>query len=350
MKFRMPYVYRAMVKPPRRQNWVVEDFGGYLNVEIPEASEEEAPVAVEWTQAGLGVDAHLPTYLRSYEGRFYAPARNTADEIVTADNISDRDIHVFAHEGPHSEPRAIDRFKAGRINHALSDFKHSMNSTEETVIEEIRQDLAKLLFVDGVLHETHPVPLIKATQENYSDHDRIVLTISTHAEPKAHWTVMHFPIQNADEARDWAQAMKSTVNKDVRVKEQLEIRVVRTDLLPAPDHFAMDLRKLIQSHLDMSGKTLYVMPDAYIDAWQTLRSAFAGLEDGCHHEAIDRAMLAWRDLLVEHDAVEQDKAARHGREYSPEGETEHQLFARAAARWENNPIEFDVQLSMPQKI
>ncbi|MCZ7861768.1 hypothetical protein O9X98_10290 [Agrobacterium salinitolerans] len=350
MKFRMPYVYRAMVKPPRKQNWVVEDFGGYLNIEIPEAADEDAPVVVEWTQPGFGVDAAYPTYLRAHEGRYYAPARNAANEIVTADSISDRDIHVFAHDGPHSEPRAIDRFKAGRINHALSDFRQSMNSTEEAVIEEIRQDLAKLLVVGGVLHEVHRVPLIKATQESFSDYERIVFAISTHAEPKAHWTVMHFPIQNADEARDWADAMKSTFNKDIRIKEQLEIRVVRADLLPAPDHFAMDLRKLIQSHLDMSGKTLYIMPDTYIDAWQDLRVAFARLEDGCQQEAIDRAMAAWRHLLAEHDAVEEGKAARHGTEYSPERETEHQLFARASARWENSPIEFDVQLSIKQKI
>lgn len=350
MKFRMPYVYRAMVKPPRKQNWAVEDFGGYLNVEIPEASDEDAPVAVEWTQSRFGVDAPFPTCLRAHEGRYYAPARNANNEVVTADSISDRDIHVFTHEGPHSEPRAIDRFKAGRINHALSDFRQSMNSTEEAVIEEIRQSLAKLLVVDGVLHEAHPVPLIKATQESFSDYDRIGFAISTHAEPKAHWSVMHFPIQNAEEARDWADAMKSTVSKDIRVKEQLEIRVVRPDLLPTPDHFAMDLRKLIQSHLDMAGKTLYIMPDAYIDAWQDLRGAFAGLEDGCQQDAIDRAMAAWRHLLVEHDAVEEGKAARHGTEYSPERETEHQLFARASARWENSPIEFDVQLSRQQKI
>lgn len=350
MKFRMPFVYRAMVKPPRKQNWAVEDFGGYLNVEIPEATDEAAPVAVEWTQPGFGVDAPFPTYLRAHEGRYYAPARNAANEVVTADSISDRDIHVFTHEGPHSEPRAIDRFKAGRINHALADFRQSMNSTEEAVIEEIRQSLAKLLVVDGVLHETHPVPLIKATQESFVDHDRIVLDISTHAEPKSHWTVMHFPIQCSQEARDWAQAMKSTGGKDIRVVEKLQIRIVEPDLLRTPDHFAMDLRKLIQSHLDMAGKTLSIMPDAYIDAWQDLRGAFAGLGDGCQQDAIDRAMAAWRHLLAEHDVVEESKAARHGTEYSPERETEHQLFARASARWENSPIEFDVQLSSHQKI
>ncbi|MCV9963649.1 hypothetical protein OIU34_17250 [Pararhizobium sp. BT-229] len=350
MKFRMPYVYRAMVKPPRKQNWAVEDFGGYLKVEIPEATDEAAPVAVEWTQPGFGVDAPFPTYLRAHEGRYYAPARNAANEVVTADSISDRDIHVFTHEGPHSEPRAIDRFKAGRINHALSDFRQSMNSTEEAVIEDIRQSLAKLLVVGGVLHEAHPLPLIKATQESFSDYDRIVFSISTHAEPKAHWSVMHFPIQSAEEARDWADAMKAGGGKDIRVVEKLDIRVVRPDLLPMPDHFAMDLRKLIHTHLEMAGKTLYIMPDAYIDAWQDLRGAFAGLEDGCQQDAIDEAMAAWRHLLTEHDRVEEGKAARHGNDYSPERETEHQLFARAAARWENSPIEFDVQLARHPQI
>lgn len=350
MKFRMPYVYRAMVKPPRKQNWAVEDFGGYLNIEIPEATDEVAPIAVEWTQPGFGADAPFPTYLREHEGRYFAPARNANNEVVTADAISDRDIHVFTHEGPHSEPRAIDRFKAGRINHALSDFRQSMNSTEEAVIDEVRQSLAKLLIVDGVLHEAHPVPLIKATQESHSDHERIVFDITTHAEPKAHWTVMHFPIQNAEEARSWADAMRADAGKDIRVLDKLGIRVVRPDLLPMPDHFSMDLRRLIHTHLDMAGKTLYVMPDAYIDAWQALRSAFAGLAGGCEQETIDRAMSAWRRLLTEHDRVEEDHAARRGTEYSPEGETEHRLFARAAARWENSPIELDVQLTRHQKI
>jgi hypothetical protein len=350
MKFRMPYVYRAMVKPPRKQNWAAEDFGGYINVEIPEATDEDSPVAVEWSHRDYVSDAPYPTYLRAYEGRYFAPVRDSNNEVVTVDSISDHDVHMFTHEGPHSEPRAIDRFKAGRINHALSDFRESMNSTEETVLDDIRKSLAKLLVVDGVLHESHPVPLIKATQESYLDHERIVFGISTHAEPKAHWTVMHFPIQGVEEARDWADMMKSSVIKDIRIVEKLDIRIVRPDLLPMPDHFAMDLRKLIHSHLEMSGKTLHIMPDAYIDAWQDLRGAFASLEDGCQQAAIDRAMSAWRHLLTEHDVVEESKAARYGTEYASEMETEHKLFARASARWANSPIEFDVQLSKHQTI
>ncbi|MDW9478865.1 hypothetical protein GOB57_09225 [Sinorhizobium meliloti] len=347
MKFRMPYVYRAMVKPPRKQNWVVKDFGGYLDVEIPEATSENAPVAVEWTHRGYGSDGPFPTYLRAHEGRYYAPVRGEDNQVVTSDSISDRDIHVFAHDGPYSEPRAIDLFKAGRIDDVVADYRESTNKTEEKVFGELRESLAKLLVVDGVLHEAHPVPLIKATQESYTDHDRITLDIATHAEPTSHWTVMHFPIQCDEEARDWAHAMKG---RDIRVLDRLEVRVVRGDLLPLPDHFAMDLRKLVQAHLEMGGKALHIMPDAYIDAWQEIRKAFAGLADGCGNAAIDQAMAAWKELLAEHDAVEQEKAARRGAEYMPGRETEHLLFARASARWENRPIDLDVQLPRSQHI
>jgi len=345
MKFRMPYVYRAMVKPPRKQNWAVEDFGGWLNVEIAEESSDAAPVVVEWTSPGYASESPFPTYLRAYEGKYFAPVLDDDNRFLTVDRMSDRDIHTFVHDGPHSEARAIDRFKAGQINHSVSDYRESMNNTHETVISEIGESLGKLLVVEGVLHRTHPVPVIKATQESYTDYERIVLDISTHAEPKAHWTVMHFPIQCGDEARDWAEAMKASEGKDVRVSDRLHVRVVRDDLLPTPDHFAMDLRKLIQSHLDMSGKTLNIMPDPYIDAWQDLRKAFAGLHDGCQQAAIDQAMAAWRQLLVEHDVVEEAHATRRGTEYAPERETEHRLFARASARWENRPIEFEVQFT-----
>ena len=339
MRYRMPYVYTALVKPPRARNWVSEDFGGYVDLELQEAREDDAPLVLEWRESGrAGATVH-PLRGRMFDGRFYAEVTDDDDRPLTADRIQSGDIHHFAHVGPYSDAHPIDRFKRGQITHAVADFRESMNCTEQAVLEEIRESAAKILVVEGVVHRPHPVPVIRSALENQFDRQVLTLSLAAYLDTEADWKVMHFPIHKTDDARAWVEALEnSDRRRPMAVQDRVDVNVLRPDLLPDQDMFVYDLSRALSDILKNTGKTLWIMPDDYIDAWQDLRRLQSALVDGCGSETVDDAMASWSLLLDRHDAHEEEKHRRWGRNYDAGRETERQAYEYFLPRWENGEI------------
>lgn len=342
MKFRMPYVYRANVRPPKNRNFVSQYFGGHVVVDIPEASDEEAPVAARWSSADE---------VQTYEGRvmgdrFFVAVQAEDGRPLRADEIDSDHIHKFTFAGstgPYGDQAPIDLYKRGELTKSVEDFKECTQNEEEQVLDEIRQELSDILVVDGILYRTQPVPVIVASRRRSSEHDTILFELS-YVDEARHWSEMHFPLTRADEAISWAENLKraaadmSLPGVEVHKGQQVHVEVFRPDLLPDPDFLVLDLKRTVAGLLKHLGKELESHADTYIDRWQELRRVSHGLHQGCGSDVVDATMSAWRDLLESVEDVEIAKARAWETTYSRQRQSEFATYAYYLPRWENMDI------------
>nr|WP_250807854.1 hypothetical protein [Neorhizobium tomejilense] len=340
MHFKMPYVFKALVKPPGKRNAVSLDFGGHLDLDLQEADGEDAPTVVDWTRRTPHNRQGEAMTGRFRGGMFYAAVTNDDGSYLRAADLTAADIYTFPHVGPWSEPKPIDLFNAGRLTHSVGDYRECQSSSEEEVIENVRKAASEFLIVEGLVYRPHPVPVIKTSLENYRDSSTLRLSVEYDVELKSN--MLHFHIHEIEAALAWADEVVGSSHIPMSVVNEVEAVVYRPELLPDIDLFVIDLRKTLDIALESAGKTLHVMPDDYIDAWQTLRRSRNALFEGCPEEVGDAAMRAWTGFLDAHDAVEEEKHRRWGREYNPDSETERQMYNFFLPRWEGHDIKFDI--------
>lgn len=339
MKYRMPYVYKALVKPARARNWVSENFGAYVEIDIPEASQDEAPLVVRWSQREEGYRQRYEG--RVYQGRFYATVGTGDGGFLSSDAIEIGHIHDFKQIRRYNDPYPIDLFQRGMLTHVIGDYRESTQSDEEQVLAEVAESAGNILVVDGLVYKPHPIPLILAEKTHTGPYEIIDLSVTCSAD-NDDWYAMHFPIQQAEEARAWADAYGAATEARVTVEDKTDIEVLRPDLLTDTNYFATDLADVLARFVRDNGKELAKRPDGFIDAWQEMRRCAKALSAESDSSMVDAAMAAWGVFLERFDEFEDIKRANWDEVYDRTQHVEHQAHAFFFPRWEICEIGLDL--------
>jgi hypothetical protein len=342
MLIKMPYVFHAEVVPAGKRNAVSLAFGNHMDLEIAELSDDEAPLVMEWSQRSSLTNRTETMMGRVSEGQFYAAIKNGDGTFLHAENLLWDHIHTFPDDSGSRGEKPISQFISGKLTHTLSDYRSCTRSNEETIREEVMNAAAGMMIADGLVYERHRVPLLRTSVESFQAGERLTLGIEYDTVSFGGTNILHFSIQDMDKAVSWAEEVVQASAGQLTFRNLAEVVVHRPDLLPEVDYFTMDLCRTLDVVLSSAGKTLFIMPDHFIDAWQDLRRARNALHPGCSGELVDEAITAWSAYVESNHVVERERCARLGQEYYPERETEHRMRAYFLPRWEAHEIQLDI--------
>lgn len=194
MELLVPYIYRERWVPPRCRNARWRDQGGVVTVDIPEATGEEAPVALIWHRAIYGDGEKpamvLPLRMRAYGGALYVPR----GPLLEGDDVAPR--------------RGVEL---------------------EDVLGRIDAEFGEVLLIDGKPYRRRKEPRY-AIARNFIDRRRsVVLFVDADPDPER----SSFALLDRDAAMDAAREVAVRWGADPAAVDQEMDRVelVRPDLL-----------------------------------------------------------------------------------------------------------------------
>lgn len=349
MRFRIPFEYSASVVEKKKRNPENKDFWEWLDVEIAEADDAEAPVALRWHDE---VPQELPSYsardrwgavpndgecvTRWFEGRHWMPAlaRQQDERTGAYERLSAASLEKMCAAGEdYANPAMLHFPKSHAISRSPegnplveSEFRLSTGSTREREIAQIQAKTASLLIVDGIVWERSAEPVLYLKEWIDLGHSmQLVIKVlpcdaSEIKDPR--WV---YRVDRFDEAAEAAilehgAGEVDSVNAARRVHVLLPESVSYADEEMALCHSA---RRLLEKFAD---KPLKEFTQPFATAWFGLRDAFVEdrLPSDDRMAALETAFENFSGLL----APESDMAR----------ETK-----RALDRWQSRPISFDAE-------
>jgi hypothetical protein len=334
----MPFFYQCTFRRPRKRTDDIEWFGRSVDVDIPDLSGDDAPIAAAWKFTGRFHSGPRDVYARAYGGHAYSPVVSVhgGDTLpVTPHTVTPTDLHDYDRYLERScEP--VDAFLRGEVD-AVPQEEVKHHSGEDEPRDAVVASAARFIFVDGELHERQPLPGLVA-KVDYGFPNRITITASDES-PNTQYHAM-FGLGSMDEALEWAAVWSSY--DPFEVASNVEIELFRHELLGGGSSLTSETLRLATVELGHVDDPIATLEDETIDAWQDLRRALARGKSDPSDDNIGHVFAAWETMLTVHDAA---FAARHPTYESTGPDVRHISLAAARARWDARPIMDDLLLS-----
>lgn len=170
-----PIVYSASVRKGLERNWREEWFGEWVEIDLLEVSEAEAPLAAEWELRDKRPSD--TTRIRIFDGKLYTQVNENGSH-PDVDIFKDREAiargkhplhgHLTSRDDRHGKD-GFDAFVSGTSTVGRpEDYKNFENSARDIAIENATRAAQQLLIIDGMIWEESVEPVLHLTTSNES--------------------------------------------------------------------------------------------------------------------------------------------------------------------------------------
>ena len=333
MRISVPLTFQAVVIPKGAQKWRAMSFGEWVDVEVQEATNLEAPIAVEWRNEGYGHKHYNEVadivQLRFFNGQFYQKQvdGSSGDEAfhtsvedligktqsgayyanpLIAQYGNERDFVLSPHKYP--------TFKA-------ENFRDSESEKRAKSLEALQLRAAETLIIDGHVWKLTAEPVLKVSllaDINCRFSVEIISSEKIESEKRI------FRLDRLDDAIAYGKVITNSDAYHIDHDPQIHMSETlshQDDLIVVTDVLKDYIRETKKSVLDETRQ--------FIDAWLDFREAVWNIPNGDPNETIDAAVQAAKAMMkIDHSGINSSK----------------ELVA-ATRRWDSKPIQLnDIKL------
>jgi hypothetical protein len=305
MKIRLPFVYTAQVKIGRKTNAQPVDFLEHVEVDIPELTAAQAPVAVSW----YGDPRNEYQEARTFEGGFYVtadkakrgpgtfPASALADPERLGEEIAGSIAHMLAYpitsKGEERYLNLLAYLKGDKKPPEEKDVKEWTSSTRESATARAQDVAYGLVSIDGELWRRVSEPVLAVNVED----DQVSLSVqvdgtrhgdfidpSLGTKVGGHSKTRFFPLDRFDDAISVAAQM-------VRAAKPVRYAVSEAPVVHIPELMVFD--EAFDSALRTAEHVVAVLKPTIgrysrpvVEAWVLIRDTVE-----CHRMTGDRSIV-----------------------------------------------------------
>lgn len=327
MKIRVPVVYEATVTPKKARNPREERFGEWIEVQIREISDMEAPVALRWQDEkyqSAGVDGVCER--RWHEGQLWKPAvhgySGKPNEHLTLDRLAEWTAAGYSYGNPlvSGVDWRMKDFAVKGVDEPLrpEDFRHVMTSGREKAVADAIERGETTISVDGKIWTRTHEPVYRVVRGGGFHSDYVKVDIVSPPEDGANGEG-HFRADRFDDLAAYVQdRMGLEADEDRRIHVLIPECLRFEDELPA---LLSSLQAAVKGQEDRVGQ----QGRASIIAWVDFREAVAAMAQAADDETIGAAVTAAEVWLTVTDAYDFQKKS----------------LSDALERWNARPIAVD---------
>lgn len=325
MHIRIPYTFKVVGVLPKKRSESTTLVGGYVNHEITEVDDLDAPIATQWT------DGNGETFqTRWYEGshwkihKIYDEDKNY--QLVSRQVLVDMISNAQTRHNPIidiSTSGAADDFLRGDLpEFAETDFRQITSTEQNSVLEKIKDKVDNCIIVDDQVWVKSGEPYYRYDRHKMAnDTFSPVVELTPDDIHTIHWPHETFSAEQFDILVDYANGGYA----DVHVRDEMKIHV----LVPESINFDADWISLIGTARDfVKGNERYLASNStnFIRNWANIKDA--------------------AELAVT-DPSDENKANLHAlakETITIQSEVLSERLNNAADRWNNRDISLDIDI------
>lgn len=331
MRISVPIVYHENVLPKGMQKVRSMSFGEWIDVEIKDVSEYDAPIAIQWTPGKYDrtfSDVDGVATMRYFDGALWLPkvysAAHTPNEHITLDRFLSMVGNGEHYANPLINSSDASYFISSPDNYPKLEkeqFRRVDTDNRTTAIEQLIRKSERVLIVDGMVwHKTtEPVLHVKPVSDHYRD-DVFEIQVGICPSPREDDTMPNFfRLDRMDAAiafgkERWGDGEFEIISEpDIYMPEILK---VEDDLIVINN----ELKIFVKRTYDAS---ILDMPREHINAWLDLRDAIQSIPDDIPDSAVENAINKAKLLI----------------EATNEANWYYKDLIGLIYRWDNKPIE-----------
>jgi hypothetical protein len=286
MHVRLPFAYSHDYFNIGGRKLSSSTFYDWVEGEVQEVSDEQAPIAIQWQDNRLGLRNFDPVEVRYFSGRFYVPGvRNRFDqhfEVITAGDLIETN-------GPHSVLKLMAGVDHGRLMTAVTNAFQGKANPKLPAASLIELDLGNTMEVSRTAAERLIEGLLVINGSVWVGCDEPVL-VNYADDPLVAWPKIHHGICLQEPTfRTFGAPPNFAAHRIGRTdrwvayrhpggREELQVEAQNIEVL-IPDAFVFDeernaMRRAVESVLELTGPEACQWDGAQVDRFLKIRDRF----------------------------------------------------------------------------
>ena len=331
MRISVPLVFQENVLPKGMQKVRSMSFGEWVDVEIKEVSELDAPIAIQWTPEKYDRtfgDVDGVVTMRYFDGELWSPqiysASGQPNEHISLERLLEMNQKGYEYANPFirrsSDASYFVQNPEIYPNFDRDAFRRVDTDNRKEAIETLEQRAARVLIVDGMVWRTTKEPVLIVEPASGHRHDKLFdIKVGIKPSPREDDAMPNFfRLDRMDDAIAFGKERWGDGDYHIKSEPQIfmpEILKNEDDMILIPN----ELKTFIKRTED---KSILNLPRPQITAWLDLRDAIREISESDLEGTIENAMEKAKILF--------DEGYDHGW-YSNE-------LRGLIYRWDNKPI------------
>lgn len=298
MRISVPLVYQENVLPKGMQKVRSMSFGEWVDVEIKEVSELDAPIAIQWSPEKYDKtygDVDGVVTMRYFDGELWAPQIYSVSREPN-EHISLEKLLIMNRNGYESSNPLINSSDASYFiqnperypNFDRDAFRRVDTDNRKEAIEYLEQKAARVLIVDGMIWRTtkEPVLVVEPVSAHYRD-DLFDIKVGIKPGPREDESMPDFfRLDRMDDAIAFGKERWGDGNFCIKTDPQLympEILKNEDDMIVIPNELKIFIQRT-------ETKSILDLPRPQITAWLDLRDAIHEISESDLEETVEKAI------------------------------------------------------------